>query len=121
MCGNRCRQEGFGGLHHDWVGSSKANRGGSAIRHERDGVGTTPGMAQRDGMHGGGDGEHRFLLETGIQRFGGTVKIILANPMHVKVLRGKKTDSKDSRWLAGLLRHGLVEGSFIPPRDIREQ
>src|SRR5881628_2843072 len=39
----------------------------------------------------------------------GTVKIILANPMHVKVLRGKKTDSKDSRWLAGLLRHGLVE------------
>src|SRR5437667_1325535 len=50
----------------------------------------------------------------------GTVKIILANPMHVKVLRGKKTDSKDSRWLAGLLRHGLVEGSFIPPRDIRE-
>src|SRR5205814_9029824 len=50
----------------------------------------------------------------------GTVKIILANPMHVKVLRGKKTDSKDSRWLAGLLRHGLVEGSFIPPRGIRE-
>src|SRR5438552_526942 len=40
--------------------------------------------------------------------------------MHVKVLGGKKTDSKDSRWLAGLLRHGLVEGSFIPPRDIRE-
>src|SRR3989442_7976328 len=40
--------------------------------------------------------------------------------MHVKVLRGKKTDSKDSRWRAGLLRHGLVEGSFIPPRDIRE-
>src|SRR5438093_7389184 len=50
----------------------------------------------------------------------GTVKIILANPMHVKVLRGKKTDSKDSRWLASLLRHGLVQGSFIPPRDIRE-
>src|SRR5438552_10846668 len=40
--------------------------------------------------------------------------------MHVKVLRGKKADSKDSRWLAGLLRHGLVQGSFIPPRDIRE-
>src|SRR5438093_10780010 len=47
----------------------------------------------------------------------GTVKIILANPMHVKVLRGKKTDSKDSRWLAGLLRHGLVEGSFIGDLD----
>src|SRR5262249_338528 len=37
-----------------------------------------------------------------------------------KALRGKKTDPNDSRWLASLLRHGLVQGSFIPPRDIRE-
>ena len=50
----------------------------------------------------------------------GSLKIFLVNPVHVKVLRGKKTDSKDCRWLAGLLRHGLVEGSFIPPREIRE-
>jgi transposase len=50
----------------------------------------------------------------------GTVNVILANPEQVKGLRGKKTDPKDSRWLAGLLRHGLVRGSFIPPRDIRE-
>jgi transposase len=48
------------------------------------------------------------------------VKVILANAEKVKALRGKKTDPKDSRWLAGLLRHGLVQGSFIPPRDIRE-
>jgi len=48
------------------------------------------------------------------------LKIILANPLQVKALRGKKTDPKDSRWLASLLRHGLVQGSFIPPRDIRE-
>ena len=50
----------------------------------------------------------------------GTVNIVLANPEQVKGLRGKKTDPNDSRWLAGLLRHGLVRGSFIPPRDIRE-
>jgi transposase len=50
----------------------------------------------------------------------GSLKIILANPEHVKALRGKKTDPNDSRWLASLLRHGLVQGSFIPPRDIRE-
>src|SRR5689334_7708991 len=51
----------------------------------------------------------------------GSVKVILANPEQVKALRGKKTDPNDSRWLAGLLRHGLVEPSFIPPpRDIRE-
>lgn len=50
----------------------------------------------------------------------GSLKVILANPVQVKALRGKKTDPRDSRWLAGLLRHGLVEASFIPPRDIRD-
>ena len=50
----------------------------------------------------------------------GSLKIILTNPEQVKALRGKKTDPNDSRWLASLLRHGLVQGSFIPPRDIRE-
>src|SRR5438034_2824345 len=50
----------------------------------------------------------------------GSLGVILANPEQVKALRGKKTDPKDCRWLAGLLRHGLVQPSFIPPRDIRE-
>ena len=50
----------------------------------------------------------------------GSLKIILTNPEQVKALRGKKTDPNDSRWQASLLRHGLVQGSFIPPRDIRE-
>ena len=50
----------------------------------------------------------------------GSLKIILANPVQVKALRGKKTDPNDSRWLASLLRHGLVQASFIPSRDIRE-
>jgi len=50
----------------------------------------------------------------------GQFQVILANPEQVKALRGKKTDRKDCRWLAGLLRHGLVQPSFIPPRDIRE-
>jgi transposase len=48
------------------------------------------------------------------------VKVVLANAEKVKALRGKKTDPQDCRWLAGLLRHGLVQASFIPPRDIRE-
>ena len=50
----------------------------------------------------------------------GSVGVILANPEQVKAVRGKKTDPKDCRWLAGLLRHGLVQPSFIPRRDIRE-
>jgi len=41
-------------------------------------------------------------------------KVILANPLQVKALRGKKTDRKDCCWLEGLLRHGLV-GQLHPP------
>ena len=33
---------------------------------------------------------------------------------------GRKTDVKDSEWLAELLRHGLLTASFIPPQPVRE-
>jgi hypothetical protein len=33
---------------------------------------------------------------------------------------GRKTDVRDSEWLADLLRHGLLKASFIPPQPIRE-
>jgi transposase len=47
-------------------------------------------------------------------------KITLAHPKYVKAIRGKKTDKKDSIWIADLYKHDLVPGSFIPPVDIRE-
>jgi transposase len=46
--------------------------------------------------------------------------IILVNAQHMKALPGRKTDVKDSQWLADLLRHGLLKASFIPPKPIRE-
>jgi transposase len=46
--------------------------------------------------------------------------VLLVNAQHVKALPGRKTDTKDSEWLADLLRHGLLRGSFIPPAAIRE-
>ena len=48
------------------------------------------------------------------------VEVILVNARHVKNVPGRKTDIADSRWLAGLLRYGLVKGSFIPPKHVRE-
>lgn len=33
---------------------------------------------------------------------------------------GRKTDVKDAAWIADLLRHGLLRGSFIPDRRQRE-
>lgn len=49
-----------------------------------------------------------------------TFQVILVNARHVKHLPGRKTDVGDSRWLAGLLRHGLLKGSFIPEKYVRQ-
>jgi transposase len=46
--------------------------------------------------------------------------IILVNAQHMKAVPGRKTDAKDSQWLADLLRHGLLSASFIPPAPIRQ-
>lgn len=46
--------------------------------------------------------------------------ITLANPRYVKNIPGKKTDKRDALWPADLHKHGLVPGSFIPPKSIRE-
>jgi transposase len=45
--------------------------------------------------------------------------IVLVNAQHMKAVPGRKTDVKDSEWLADLLRHGLLQPSFIPPAPIR--
>jgi transposase len=47
-------------------------------------------------------------------------KLTLINPQHVHALPGHKTDQKDCERIAELLQHGLLKGSFIPTRPIRE-
>jgi transposase len=48
------------------------------------------------------------------------IKAIVVNAQHIKSVPGRKTDVKDAEWIANLLRHGLVTGSFIPDRQQRE-
>ncbi len=50
----------------------------------------------------------------------GTVNVILVNARHVKMVPGRKTDMKDCEWLAQLLECGLLRGSFVPPRPVRD-
>ena len=53
----------------------------------------------------------------------GTTQVFLVNASHVKRVPGRKTDKADARWLAKLMRHGLLQASFIPPagqRDLRD-
>lgn len=44
----------------------------------------------------------------------------LVNAHHVKILPGRKSDVLDAEWLAELLEHGLLRGSFVPPPEIRQ-
>src|SRR3954453_22410749 len=50
----------------------------------------------------------------------GTCAILLVNAQHVKSVPWRKTDAKDCEWLADLLQHGLLRGSFVPPSPIRQ-
>src|SRR6516165_3790475 len=49
-----------------------------------------------------------------------TLTVYLANPQQVKPRKGHQTDNRDGHWLAHLLRHAMIQPSFIPPRPIRE-
>ena len=45
---------------------------------------------------------------------------LLVNAAHIKQVPGRKTDVQDCVWIAQLLEHGLLRGSFVPPVPIRE-
>src|SRR6266404_9765817 len=50
----------------------------------------------------------------------GQFEVLLVNAQHIKAVPGRKTDQKDSEWIADLLQHGLLRASFVPPRATRE-
>lgn len=47
-------------------------------------------------------------------------EVVVGNARHIKNVPGRKTDVKDSEWLADLTRHGLIAKSYVPPRPLRE-
>src|SRR5262252_5405852 len=47
-------------------------------------------------------------------------EVLLVNAQHIKAVPGRKTDQKDSEWIADLLQPGLLKASFVPPTPIRE-
>lgn len=50
----------------------------------------------------------------------GSFEVLLVNAAHIKAVPGRKTDVKDCEWIADLLSHGLLKGSFIPPEPVRD-
>lgn len=50
----------------------------------------------------------------------GGFTIVLGNPRHMANVPGRKTDVSDALWIAKLLRHGLIQPNYVPPRAIRD-
>jgi transposase len=49
-----------------------------------------------------------------------SLTLVLANAMHIRNVPGRKTDVNDATWIADLLAHGLIRGSFVPPTPVQE-
>ncbi len=47
-------------------------------------------------------------------------RCVVVNAAHIKQVPGRKTDATDCAWIAELLEHGLLRGSFVPPPPLRE-
>jgi transposase len=68
---------------------------------------------------------HAVLESTGVywkpvwHRLEESLALVLANATAVRNLPGRKSDVSDAQWLADLLAHGLVRGSFVPPAPIQ--
>src|SRR6516165_4179733 len=77
-----------------------------------------------------------WLLEAGVTHVGmestgvywrpvyavleGCFELIVGNAQHMRNVPGRKTDVKDSEWIADLVRHGLIAKSYVPPQPLRE-
>lgn len=48
------------------------------------------------------------------------IEVCLTHPKYVKAIKSKKTDKKDSKWIADLYKYDLVRCSFIPPKEFRQ-
>ena len=48
-------------------------------------------------------------------------EVLLVNAHHIKAVPRRKTDQKGSEWIVDLLQHGLLRGSFVPPRPCRKR
>ena len=50
----------------------------------------------------------------------GAFSLVLAHAGQVRNVPGRKTDVNDAMWIADLLAHGLIRGSFVPPTSVQE-
>ena len=100
---------------------------GKTVQYHLDTFGTTTGdlLALGDWLTRQGV-THVAMESTGVYwkpiwyALDGQFELLLANPLHVRSIPGRKSDIHDATWIADLLAHGLVRSSFGPPEPIQE-
>lgn len=114
-------------VHKDSVVVCMRMGSGTSTRreHERFGTTTKALMALSDWLTERGC-THVVMESTGVywkpvwHVLDGAFELTLANAMHVRNVPGRKTDMNDATWLADLLAHGLVRGSFVPDAPVQQ-
>src|SRR6185295_13131573 len=86
-------------VHKDMVMACLRNAEGNRVKQEVRSFGTTT---------------------SGLLELEGSCELLLANAQHVRNVPGRKSDVNDAMWLADLLAHGLIRGSFVPPTPVQE-
>lgn len=87
---------------------------------------TTAGLLALGDWLGGHGCTHVALESTGVYwkpvwpLLASDFELVLANAAHSRNVPGRKSDVSDARWLADLLAHGLLRGSFVPPPAVQE-
>jgi transposase len=100
---------------------------GSSVTHHRRTFGTTTAdlEALRDWLTAHGC-THVAMESTGVywkpiwQILEDRFALVLANARHIRAIPGRKSDVNDATWIADLLAHGLIRGSFVPPASVQE-
>lgn len=100
---------------------------GSSVAHDVRTFGTTtPALLALSDWLAAHDCTHVAMESTGVywkpvwHVLEGSFELVLANAMHIRNIPGRKSDVNDATWIADLLAHGLIRGSFVPPAPVQE-
>lgn len=103
-----------------------ATEGGRAKQEVRSFATTTSGLLALGEWLAEVECTHVAMEATGVywkpvwHMLEGAFELVLANAQHVRNVPGRKSDVNDAMWLADLLAHGLIRGSFVPPTPVQE-
>jgi transposase len=111
------------------VACIRTARGGQVSRETRTFRTETGELVELFDWLASNDCTHVVMESTGVywkpvwRVLDGGFELLLANATEVKNVPGRKSDASDAQWLADLLAHGLVRGSFVPDengQDLRD-